>query len=133
MSTDFKSLSLKKNNLDELFLNLSENPEGMPNKDFRLQLSTIYQIFEDEFEGAFVSKGITPLRKTDFYLIWDKELKFFVTPVNNFDFYLKSKGSLYRFVSQTKTINGEEHIGYVVGADVIWDNNSRDVIISPKN
>ena len=49
MNEIYKSLSLKKNNLDEMFLNLSENPEQMPNKDFRLQLSTIYQIFEDEF------------------------------------------------------------------------------------
>ena len=27
--------SFKKNNVDELFFNLSENPEGFKNKDFR--------------------------------------------------------------------------------------------------
>lgn len=121
MNEIYKSLSLKKNNLDEMFLNLNENPEQMPNKDFRLQLSTIYQIFEDEFGGAFVSEGMSPIRKTNFYPIFDKELKFFVTPVNNFDFYLKSKGSLYRFSSVTKTINCEEVSGYVISSDVAWE------------
>ena len=42
------SLNIKKNNIDELFLNLTENPVGLENKDFRLQLSTVYQTFEDE-------------------------------------------------------------------------------------
>lgn len=36
-------LSFKKNNVDELFLNLSENPDGFKNKDFRFTLSLIYQ------------------------------------------------------------------------------------------
>ena len=35
--------SFKKNNVDELFFNLSENPEGFKNKDFRYTLSLIYQ------------------------------------------------------------------------------------------
>lgn len=46
-------LSLKKNNVDEFFFNLSENPEGFKNKDFRYTLSLIYQLVEDEFEGIF--------------------------------------------------------------------------------
>ena len=62
------SLNIKKNNIDDLFLNLTENPIGMENKDFRLQLSTIYQLFEDEFDGVFVGKN-TPLRGTHFYLL----------------------------------------------------------------
>ena len=93
------SLNIKKNNIDELFLNLTENPVGMENKDFRLQLSTIYQIFEDEFEDAFVGKN-TPLRGTHLYLLDNGD--FFVTPTNNFDFYAKSKGSLFRFRSEIK-------------------------------
>ena len=121
MNSTYKNLSLKKNNIDELFQNLSENPQQMPNKDFRLQLSTIYQIFEEEFAGAFVSPGLNPLRKTHIYPILGKELKFFVTPVNNFEFYLKSKGSLYRFSSTRKEINGETIEGYEVNADVIWE------------
>ena len=47
--------SFKKNNVDELFFNLSENPEGFKNKDFRYTLSMIYQIIEDEFAGIFLS------------------------------------------------------------------------------
>ena len=43
-------LSFKKNNIDELFFNLSEDPNGFKNKDFRYTLSLIYQLIEDEFE-----------------------------------------------------------------------------------
>ena len=115
-------LNIKKNNIDELFLNLTENPVGMENKDFRLQLSTIYQLFEDEFEDVFVGKN-TPLRNTDFFLLENGD--FFVTPTNNFDFYAKSKGSLYRFRSEIKeiSVNGEpkEMIGYVIKQDIIFD------------
>ncbi len=117
---EYKSLSLKKNNLDDLFSNLSENPSELPNRDFRLQLSTLYQTFEDEFGGVFAA-NVNPLRQTHFYLIFDKEIKVFVTPVNNFDFYLKSKGSLYRFSSTYLEIDGEQVEGYIVPIDVIWD------------
>ncbi len=117
----YKNLSLKKNNLDDLFLNLSENPKDLPNRDFRLQLSTLYQVFEDEFAGAFAS-NITPIRKTEFYLIFDKgELKAFITPINNFQFYLKSKGSLYRFSSTFIDIDGVQTEGFLVSEEVIWD------------
>lgn len=116
------SLNIKKNNIDELFLNLTENPIGMENKDFRLQLSTIYQLFEDEFENAFVGKN-TPLRNTHFYLLENGD--FFVTPTNNFDFYAKSKGSLYRFRSEIKEIETnsqkQDMIGYVIKQDIIFD------------
>jgi len=79
-------ISLKKNNIDDLFLNLSENPIGQENKDFRLQLSTIYQLFEDEFSDLFATPNL-PFRNTDFYFIFDKDkIKVFVTPTNNFDF-----------------------------------------------
>jgi hypothetical protein len=115
-------INIKKNNIDELFLNLTENPVGMENKDFRLQLSTIYQLFEDEFEDAFLGKN-TPLRSTDFYLLENGD--FFVTPTNNFDFYAKSKGSLFRFRAENKDIKTgektENMIGYVVKQDIIWD------------
>ena len=97
-------LSLKKNNVDEFFFNLSENPEGFKNKDFRYTLSLIYQLVEDEFEGIFLSPN-SPVRNTDFLLINDgtaanPKLSFFVTPTNNFQFYLKSKGSMFRFTSK---------------------------------
>lgn len=114
-------LSLKKNNVDEFFFNLSENPEGFKNKDFRYTLSLIYQLVEDEFEGIFLSPN-SPVRNTDFLLINDgtaenPKLSFFVTPTNNFQFYLKSKGSMFRFTS--KEVNGQ--IGYVMPLDLVLD------------
>ena len=88
--------SFKKNNVDELFFNLSESPNGFKNKDFRYTLSLIYQIIEEEFEGVFISPN-APARNTDFFLVnTNGKLSFFVTPTNNFDYYLKSKGSLFR-------------------------------------
>ncbi len=110
-------LSLKKNNVDEFFNNLSENPNGFKNKDFRYTLSLIYQLVEDEFEGIFLSPN-SPVRNTDFYLINRKgKLSFFVTPTNNFQFYLKSKGSMFRFTS--KELNGK--IGYEMPLDLVLD------------
>ena len=114
-------LSLKKNNVDEFFFNLSENPEGFKNKDFRYTLSLIYQLVEDEFEGIFLSPN-SPVRNTDFYLINDgtaenPKLSFFITPTNNFQFYLKSKGSMFRFSS--KEVNGE--VGYIMPLDLVLD------------
>ena len=114
-------LSLKKNNIDEFFYNLSENPNGFKNKDFRYTLSLIYQLVDDEFEGIFLSPN-SPVRNTDFYLINDgtesnPKLSFFVTPTNNFQFYLKSKGSMFRFSS--KEVEGE--IGYIMPLDLVLD------------
>lgn len=119
--TDIKplniDLSLKKNNVDEFFNNLSENPNGFKNKDFRYTLSLIYQLVEDEFEGIFLSPN-SPVRNTDFYLInRGGKLSFFVTPTNNFQFYLKSKGSMFRFSS--KELNGK--IGYEMPLDLVLD------------
>ena len=112
------TINLKKNDIDDLFLNLTENPQGLENKDFRLQLSTIYQLFEDEFEDVFLGNN-TPLRGTNFYLLPSGD--FFVTPTNNFDFYLKSKGSLYRLRSEIVEINGEDKIGYVAKQEIVWE------------
>ncbi|MBE7703585.1 MAG: DEAD/DEAH box helicase [Cyanobacteria bacterium SIG28] len=110
-------LSLKKNNVDEFFFNLSENPNGFKNKDFRYTLSLIYQLVEDEFEGIFLSPN-SPVRNTDFYLInRGGKLSFFVTPTNNFQFYLKSKGSMFRFTP--KELNGK--IGYEMSLDIVLD------------
>ena len=62
-----ESKSLKMNNLDDLFLNLTDNPIGFDNKDMKLQLSHIYQLFEEEFHDTFISQP-TPLRNTTFYI-----------------------------------------------------------------
>lgn len=110
-------LSFKKNNVDELFFNLSENPDGFKNKDFRYTLSLIYQIIEDEFKDVFLSPN-APVRNTDFHLInKNNNLSFFVTPTNNFQFYLKSKGSLFRYSSQVV----ENQQGYVMPLDLVLD------------
>lgn len=109
--------SFKKNNVDELFFNLSEDPEGFKNKDFRYTLSMIYQIVEDEFAGIFLSPN-SPTRNTNFYLINDKsKYSFFVTPTNNFEYYLKSKGSLFRF--RPEELDGTR--GYFLAWDLVMD------------
>ncbi len=119
------SYSFKKNNIDDLFQNLTENPVGMDKKDFRLTLSTIYQVFEDEFEGTF-PQPVTVLRNTNFKILSNgRKMEAFVYPTNNFDFYLKSKGSLYRF-SETKmnvSTDGvdEEVYGYKVPIEILWE------------
>lgn len=121
MTTEAKTLdidfSFKKNNVDELFFNLSENPEGFKNKDFRYTLSLIYQTVEDEFEGIFLSPN-APARNTDFFIINNNDkLSFFVTPTNNFQYYLKSKGSLFRFKSEIM----DDKVGYTMALDLILD------------
>ena len=109
--------SIKKNDIDELFFNLSENPEGFKNKDFRYTLSLIYQTVEDEFKDVFLSPH-TPARNTDFFLINENDkLSFFVTPTNNFEYYLKSKGSLFRFRSQVLG----QYVGYYMDLDLVMD------------
>ena len=109
--------TLKKNNIDELFFNLSENPEGFKNKDFRYTLSLIYQTVEDEFKDVFLSPH-SPARNTNFYLVNENDkLSFFVTPTNNFEYYLKSKGSLFRFRPQVL----ENEVGYSMSLDLVMD------------
>lgn len=117
-NTNFNiDFSIKKNNVDELFFNLSENPEGFKNKDFRYTLSLIYQTVEDEFKDVFVSPH-SPARNTDFFLVNENEkLSFFITPTNNFEYYLKSKGSLFRFRSQVMG----EYVGYSMALDLVMD------------
>ena len=116
---EIHTYSFKKNNIETLFQNLTENPSGMEKKDFRLTISTIYGVVEDEFEGTF-HQPVSILRNTNFYLYEEnKKPMVFVYPKNNFDFWLKSKGSLYRFVVKTKMINGEEQDGYAIPLEVI--------------
>lgn len=110
-------LSFKKNNVDELFFNLSENPDGFKNKDFRYTLSLIYQLIEDEFKDVFLSPN-PPVRNTNFYLMNNNSnLSFFITPTNNFQFYLKSKGSLFRYTSQV--VDNQQ--GFVMPLDLVLD------------
>ena len=119
------AFSFKKNNIDEMFHNLTENPVGCEKKDFRLMISTIYQLVEDEFASTFQNSSHV-IKNTDFYILKnDKNIDVFVTPTNNFDFYLKSKGSMYRFSSCACTIkengNEVEKIGYKIPLELIWE------------
>lgn len=119
------SFSFKKNDIDEMFYNLTENPVGCEKKDFRLMMSTIYQLVEDEFGITFQNSSL-PIKNTDFYLMKEgKDFSVFVTPTNNFDFYLKSKGSMYRFSSTACEIEKdgikEDKIGYKIPLDLIWE------------
>lgn len=116
------NFNIRKNNLDDLFLNLSENPVGMENKNFRTVLSTIYELIEEEYSQTFDNVN-TPFRNTDFYFLNDnKKIELFVTPKTNFEFYLKSKGSMYRLKSEFKDIKdlGQKE-GYKIPLDMMWD------------
>ena len=119
------AFSFKKNDIDEMFHNLTENPVGCEKKDYRLMISTIYQLVEDEFAQTFQNSS-NVIKNTDFYIINNgKNIEVFVTPTNNFDFYLKSKGSLYRFSSCAHTIEKdgvkEDKIGYKIPLELIWE------------
>ena len=132
------AFSFKKNNIDEMFHNLTENPVGCEKKDFRLMISTIYQLVEDEFATTFQNSSHV-IKNTYFYLIKDgKTLEVFVSPTNNFDFYLKTKGSMYRFSSIVYEIeqNGvkTQKIGYKIPMELIWEYFSGfDSIVSNSN
>ncbi len=132
------AFSFKKNNIDEMFHNLTENPVGCEKKDFRLMISTIYQLVEDEFATTFQNSSHV-IKNTDFYLINEnKKLEVFVTPTNNFDFYLKTKGSMYRFSSIAYEIEKDgvktQKIGYKIPMDLIWEYFSGfDSIVSHPN
>ncbi|MCR5261618.1 MAG: DEAD/DEAH box helicase [Candidatus Gastranaerophilales bacterium] len=113
--------SFKKNNVEDMFRNLTENPAGMEKKDFRMTVNNLYDVVDDEFEGTF-PQPVSILRNTDFYFFKENgKPMVFVYPKNNFDFWLKSKGSLYRFVAKTKEIKGEEQYGYAIPLEVLWE------------
>lgn len=121
LTSEHHTYSFKKNDIETLFQNLTENPAGMEKKDFRLTISTIYGVFEDEFEATF-NQPVSILRTTNFHIFEEnKKPMVFVYPKNNFDFWLKSKGSLYRFVVKNRIINGKEEDGYAIPLEVIWE------------
>ncbi|MBO5947979.1 DEAD/DEAH box helicase [bacterium] len=115
------NINLKNNRLDEMFLNLSDNPYSQENKDFKSSLCMVYELFDEEFKDTFI-KNVTPLRNTNFYIFKEgNSYKFFITPENNFDFYAKSKGSLFRFKEIQQEISGQHEYGYVVSPEIIWE------------
>ena len=109
------NLTFKKNDIEKLLLNLDSNPYTQKNKDFRYTLSLIYELIEEEFSDTYDTKN-NVLRTTD--IIYDpKDGKMFVTPPYNFDFYLKSKGSLYRLRSEYK----DGKIGYNIPLELFFE------------
>ena len=114
---ELNNLTFKKNDIEKLLLNLDSNPYSQKNKDFRYTLSLIYELIEEEFPDTFDTKN-NVLRTTDILLENNEnEVKIFITPPYNFDFYLKSRGSLYKLRSEYKN----DKIGYNIPLDLFFE------------
>lgn len=114
---ELNNLTFKKNDIEKLLLNLDSNPYSQKNKDFRYTLSLIYELIEEEFCETFDTKN-NVLRATD--IIFENEnneAKIFITPPYNFDYYLKSRGSLYRLKTEYKN----DKIGYNIPLDLFFE------------
>ena len=111
------NLSFKKNDIEKLLLNLDQNPYTQKNKDFRYTLSLIYELIEEEFSDTFDTKNPI-LRQTDISLdIKDNSANVFITPPYGFNYYLKSKGSLYRLRPEYK---GKDY-GYKISIEMFFE------------
>ena len=115
------TLSFKKNDIEKLLLNLDQNPYTQKNKDFRYTLSLIYELIEEEFCDTYDNKSQI-LRATDIILkAKDNHAEIFVTPPYNFEYYLKSKGSLYKLKAGYKNIDNENKYGYDISLDMLFE------------
>lgn len=116
------NLTFKKNDIEKFLLNLDQNPYTQKNKDFRYTLSLIYELIEEEFCDTFDTKNQI-LRASDVILDTKdgKNVEIFITPPYNFEYYLKSKGSLYRKKAIYKNINGEDKYGYDITLDMLFE------------
>ena len=113
----YENLTFKKNDVEKLLLNLDSNPYSQKNKDFRYTLSLIYELIEEEFPETFDTKNPI-LRSTDIiFENKDNTAEIFITPPYNFDYYLKSKGSLYRLKAEYK---GDKY-GYSIPLDLFFE------------
>ncbi len=111
------NITFKKNNIEKLLLNLDSNPESQKNKDFRFSVSLIYELIEEEFADTFDTKN-TILRDTGIKYLNDRpEGMFFITPPYNFEYYLKSKGSLYRL----KPVYRGDKYGYLITTNLLFE------------
>ena len=115
------NLTFKKNDIEKLLLNLDQNPYSQKNKDFRYTLSLIYELIEEEFSDTFDTKNQI-LRTTDIiFETKNNNAEIFVTPPYNFEYYLKSKGSLYKLKAKYKNISGEDKYGYDITLDMLFE------------
>ncbi len=113
----YENLTFKKNDVEKLLLNLDSNPYSQKNKDFRYTLSLLYELIEEEFPDTFDTKNPI-LRSTDIiFENKDNTAEIFITPPYNFDYYLKSKGSLYRLKAEYK---GDKY-GYSIPLDLFFE------------
>lgn len=129
--TEVPSIVLEKASLDDMFELLPENPEFFARKNFKPELLSIYEKIDEEFEGLAFNENIAPIRNTNYYFFKNEknELKAFVSPSNNFSFYLKSKGSLYRYKTEVRSlpkiekdgIKWTQEAGIEVNPDIVFD------------
>ena len=111
------NLTFKKNDIEKLLLNLDQNPYSQKNKDFRYTLSLVYELIEEEFCDTFDTKNQI-LRATDIiFETKDNLAEIFITPPYNFEYYLKSKGSLYKLKAKYK---GDKY-GYDITLDMLFE------------
>src|SRR5574344_1467160 len=111
------NLSFKKNDIEKLLLNLDQNPYSQKNKDFKYCISLIYELIEEEFSDTFDTKN-TILRNADIDFEYDGvSPKIFITPPYDFEYYLKSKGSLYKMRAEYK---GDKY-GYKIPLDLFFE------------
>ena len=113
----YENLTFKKNDVEKLLLNLDSNPYSQKNKDFRYTLSLIYELIEEEFADTKENKN--PILRTTDILFENNNnsAEIFITPPYNFDYYLKSKGSLYRLKAEYK---GDKY-GYNIPLDLFFE------------
>ena len=89
---------LSKLGIEELFQFVDKNPLFFKGKDFKFNLMTLYETVEDDFSSLAFNNNLAVLRNTDFYFYNENnELRVFISPHTNFSFYLKSRGSLFRY------------------------------------
>ncbi|GBF23198.1 hypothetical protein tpqmel_0602 [Candidatus Gastranaerophilus sp. (ex Termes propinquus)] len=117
MEHKVENLTFKKNDVEKLLLNLDLNPYSQKNKDFRYCLSLIYELIEEEFEETFDTKNPL-LRNTDIeFTTSGSDVEIFISPPYAFDFYLKSRGSLYKLKNSYKG----DKLGYSIPLDLFFD------------
>lgn len=129
-----QNLTFKKNDIEKLLLNLDNNPYSQKNKDFKFVVSLIYELIEEEFEDTFDTKNPI-LRTTDIdFKTSGNDVKIFVSPPYDFDYYLKSRGSLYKLKAEYE---GEKY-GYNITLDLFFEyftgiDETADITNSTKN
>ena len=133
VNNDFFDFSFPKTDINSLFFILPNDPLFFERKDFKSKLINIYETVETELDGILVAEKMPPLRNTGVYLYYseDNTLKAFVTSVNSFLYYLKSKGSRVRFSTKTLSVPVfdenkqkillQEKEGISVKADIVFD------------